>query len=134
VSQAVAHTKESSCKGSVIPFPHRRATKRGRRSGAKRAARLLVALAIAAGAAFLIVGFVENPAAGWMELGHRSAEYEVVEVTVRSGDTLWSLAREYGPAGMDIREAVDWIQRENGLTSPVLRPGQRILVPASLRR
>ncbi len=133
VSQTAVHTEKSSYKGNVISLPHRPPATLGRRGGA-RAVRWLAALVVAGAAMVLILGFVERPAAEWMGAGWRTVEFEVVEVTVRSGDTLWSLAREYGPEAMDIRETVDWIQRENGLSSPVLRPGQRILVPAGVQR
>lgn len=52
-------------------------------------------------------------------------------VVVRSGDTLWSLAKEHGPAGVDTRAVVDWIRRENGLESALLIPGERVVVPAT---
>lgn len=53
-----------------------------------------------------------------------------VEVTVSSGDSLWSLARRYGPENRDIRETVDRIRTINGLESRVsLRPGERLTIP-----
>lgn len=53
-----------------------------------------------------------------------------IEVTVASGDTLWSLARQYGPAKRDIRETVDRIRTINGLHDRAsLRPGERLTIP-----
>jgi len=46
---------------------------------------------------------------------------------VKSRDTLWTIAaRHY--AG-DTREAIWRLQRRNGLESPLLRPGQRLVLP-----
>lgn len=53
-----------------------------------------------------------------------------VEVTVASGDTLWSLARRYGPETRDIRETIDRIRMINGLHDRAsLRPGERLTIP-----
>jgi LysM repeat protein len=47
---------------------------------------------------------------------------------VRAGDTLWSIA-ERSYAG-DPREGVWRLRERNGLDAPLIRPGQRIVVPA----
>lgn len=53
-----------------------------------------------------------------------------VEVTVKRGDTLWSLARRHGPEHRDIRETIDRIRTINGLETRVsLRPGERLTIP-----
>lgn len=51
------------------------------------------------------------------------------EITVNSGDSLWSLAKEHAPRGMDIREYIDLILNENKLMSPIVYPGQVIQLP-----
>lgn len=38
-----------------------------------------------------------------------------VAVTVKTGDTAWSIAERYCPAGVDRREYLDWCAKENGL-------------------
>ena len=48
-------------------------------------------------------------------------------VTVRPYDTLWAIAASHY-AG-DPREAIDRIERANGLASPLIRPGQRLVLP-----
>ena len=49
---------------------------------------------------------------------------------VRAGDTLWDIAQaETG--GRDPRPLVDAIVAVNQLDDPTVRPGQRLLVPAS---
>lgn len=53
-------------------------------------------------------------------------------VTVRSGDTLWSIARAHGPAGWDTRKTVEAIRVLNGLDSQQLgslQPGDEVKVP-----
>lgn len=53
-----------------------------------------------------------------------------VPVTVRSGDSLWSLARRYGDPSAAIRDRVDRLARANRLpASAVLVPGQKVAVP-----
>lgn len=49
-------------------------------------------------------------------------------VTVRIGDTLWSIAEEYSGAG-DVRSFVYELKKHNNLKSANLSVGQQILVP-----
>ena len=51
------------------------------------------------------------------------------EVIVGPGDTLWRLAREYGPGGIDPRLAVYRLRQHNSLATAMLQPGQRIKLP-----
>lgn len=51
------------------------------------------------------------------------------EITVISGDSLWSLAREHAPRGMDIRDYVDLVICQNNLTGPIVFPGQVLQLP-----
>ncbi len=52
-----------------------------------------------------------------------------VQVTVRSGDTLWTLARRLAP-GRDTRDVVDQLRRLNHLSSASdLKAGQQLLLP-----
>lgn len=53
------------------------------------------------------------------------------EVVVRPGDTLWAIARQYGPANRDIREVIDWIRVHNQLGSRPIRPGEVLVVPTA---
>jgi hypothetical protein len=55
--------------------------------------------------------------------GTAPVEYETV--TVQPGDTLWSLAERRYP-NEDIRGRVVQIERENGLSDPVLHAGQTL--------
>jgi nucleoid-associated protein YgaU len=68
-----------------------------------------------------------------IEAGQRHQEYEMVEVVVRPGDTLWGLARQYAP-DMDPREAVYIIRTANGGIDPGrIQPGDVLLIPMEVR-
>jgi hypothetical protein len=49
---------------------------------------------------------------------------------VRCGDSLWTIAREHGDPGRDIREIVWRIGQANELDSGNLQPGDEIMIPA----
>ena len=65
----------------------------------------------------------------WLAARYDEGPVEVREVVVRSGDTLWSIARDHGPASADIRETVDRIRRINGMKDAMVYPGQVLKVP-----
>jgi LysM repeat protein len=50
-------------------------------------------------------------------------------ITVKAGDTLWSIASVRYP-GRDVRNEVWRIQQANHLRTPNLMPGQTLLVPS----
>ncbi len=51
-------------------------------------------------------------------------------VRVEYGDSLWTIAREYGDPNRDVREVVAEIRRTNGADPGNLRPGSTIVIPA----
>lgn len=55
--------------------------------------------------------------------------YGVKAVTVESGDTLWSIAKEHKPDGIDIGEYVYEISKSNGIGNSPICVGQTIYVP-----
>ena len=57
---------------------------------------------------------------------------QYVQIKVQSGDTLWTLAREYGPSDMDVRNVIYEICRLNGITAADLQAGQYITIPTEL--
>ena len=52
-----------------------------------------------------------------------------LEVTVERGDTLWQIAKDYGPSGKDIRETIHNICKINGISAETLYAGAVIMVP-----
>ena len=48
---------------------------------------------------------------------------------VESGDTLWSIASLYAPAGSDIRATIHGIRTLSELESSLIHPGQKLLIP-----
>ena len=54
---------------------------------------------------------------------------DTYDYRVQSGDTLWEIAAEHGPQGVDRRRVVAAIQRINDLTASTLQAGQVIEIP-----
>ena len=50
-------------------------------------------------------------------------------VTVRPGDTLWSIAATHAAPTADVQEVVDRISDANHLQSGTLQPGQHLRIP-----
>jgi len=48
---------------------------------------------------------------------------------VQKGDTLWSIASEYGPNDMDIREYINEIEKANPISNSFLAEGQELKLP-----
>ena len=63
-----------------------------------------------------------------LSIGGPSGSKAPARVVVQSGDTLWALAKEYGPANEDVREVVYDIRQTNHLDGSLIRPGQVLLI------
>lgn len=50
-------------------------------------------------------------------------------VTIKEGDTLWSIVKEYNDKEMDPRKMISEIKKINNLKDVVLKPGQTIKIP-----
>jgi LysM repeat protein len=62
--------------------------------------------------------------------GNASGEItDTYDYRVKSGDTLWEIAADHGPEGVDRRKVVAAIERINGLSSSILQAGQVIEIP-----
>ncbi|HET9051720.1 MAG TPA: LysM peptidoglycan-binding domain-containing protein [Candidatus Dormibacteraeota bacterium] len=85
-----------------------------------RERRLALALVVAVALVILLGGLVRAGTSG-VGSGH---------VTVAAGDTLWSIASDHATDG-DIGAEVDAIMRSNGLSSPVIVPGEVLVIPAT---
>lgn len=51
------------------------------------------------------------------------------EIIIQSGDTLWNLAKEFGPDHKDVREVVYEICKLNDIAADSIYPGQTIRIP-----
>ena len=64
------------------------------------------------------------------EKGEGPSEYAAIEVSVKKGDTLWTLAKRHGNKGQDIRVTVAEIRRINQIgKKEFIYPGQSLLIP-----
>jgi LysM repeat protein len=50
-------------------------------------------------------------------------------ITVKSGDTLWTLAERYTPSGGNVQDMIDQIAGMNHLSSATIVPGERLAIP-----
>ncbi len=57
------------------------------------------------------------------------SEQQYIEIEIESGDTLWTIADQYMPDDMDIREAVYIICDTNDIDASQLYVGQTINIP-----
>lgn len=60
---------------------------------------------------------------------YAAAPERFATVTVRAGDTLWSLAERRTPNGGDVEQTVDTIVAVNHLDGVAIVPGERIKIP-----
>jgi LysM repeat protein len=60
---------------------------------------------------------------------YAAAPEQLTTVTVRSGDSLWSLASAHTAQGGNVQETVDRIASVNHLQGSVIIPGQRLEIP-----
>lgn len=59
--------------------------------------------------------------------------YEVCEVTVCEGDSIWSIADAYTDESEDIRKVIHNIRELNGLEDAVVYPGDTLLIPLEVK-
>lgn len=59
--------------------------------------------------------------------GSKPAEYNII--TIKEGDTLWSIVNLYNKKNMDPRKMISDIKRLNNLDDVILQPGQKIKIP-----
>ncbi|WP_127130830.1 LysM peptidoglycan-binding domain-containing protein [Georgenia sp. SYP-B2076] len=86
---------------------------------------------VVAGVVLLAATAVSVGLGAWAGTAARhSAAADTAAVTVAEGDTLWAVASAAALPGDDVREVVGRIAELNGLSSPQLRAGQQLIVPA----
>ena len=76
----------------------------------------------------LLICTVFNTALGFNDALALS-EQQYIEIQVESGDTLWTIADEYMPDDMDLRDAVYMICDANDMNANELYAGQTLNVP-----
>lgn len=91
----------------------------------KRRKRLTLMPVIALGILSLMVALPALSSTRLYAAGTRS--YSVV--TVRPGDSLWSIASAHTSSSGDVQETIDRISAANHLQSATLQPGERLRVP-----
>ena len=52
-----------------------------------------------------------------------------LQIVVSSGDTLWAIAKEHKPVGMDVRNYIEMIKEMNGKRSSSIQSGEVIKLP-----
>ncbi len=87
-----------------------------------------VALGLLVSALSLLGGELVGRMTGTPGIPAVGASVEPVVHVVQPGDTLWSIARDVAPVGVDLRTTVDRLVATNG--GSVLQVGQRIVLPA----
>ncbi|MBN9151562.1 MAG: LysM peptidoglycan-binding domain-containing protein [Cryobacterium sp.] len=104
------------------PLPRLRLTRRGRAVVTVLVTALIIGLA-------LMLSLVGGMATANTEPGTGAFEY----VTVEAGQSLWQVAESVAP-GADPRDVISDIVRLNQLQSSVVRPGDRLAIPAAYAR
>lgn len=79
----------------------------------------------------LLIAFIAAPAFSRITASEKASR-SYIAVTVKEGDTLWDLAKEYGPEGADIRRTVYEICKLNNLQSCCIYAGQTITIAGDL--
>ena len=92
-----------------------------------RRGRVVVAVAVALLLAALSLVIAASAQATNHSLPSRGAQ-DLIQVTVRPGQSLWSVAENADP-GADTRTVIQQIVELNGLTGDVVTAGQRLWVP-----
>ncbi|MPZ92120.1 MAG: LysM peptidoglycan-binding domain-containing protein [Actinobacteria bacterium] len=109
--------------GRVLRFPAERAAARLRRQrlieGRRRLAILVAALAV-------VVGVILGGGSGGTAVASKPGAPRAV--VLRPGDTLWSIATEFAPDGVDPRSYVHALEQLNGLEGAP-RAGMQLTLP-----
>lgn len=97
--------------------------KNSRRAGARRRRKqkILVLLVLTV---CILLG-----ASALLNTGGAADVPQYIEVMVQPGDTLWKIARNHLPAGMDVRKFIFLIEKANGISNSMIYPGDILLLP-----
>jgi hypothetical protein len=120
---AVRREELEQTPGRVIRFPAERAAARLRRQrlieGRGRLALLIAALTV-------VVGVIIGPLTGGTAVASKPGAPRTV--VLQAGDSLWSVATEYAPDGVDPRAYVHALEELNGLEGAA-RAGMQLTLP-----
>jgi hypothetical protein len=86
---------------------------------------------VLAGLAALVIGGISMVAAGAAQASSHpgpAGRAGIVQVTVRPGDSLWTIAERNDPDA-DTRVVIGEIQQFNSISGSVVMPGQALWVP-----
>jgi LysM domain. len=61
--------------------------------------------------------------------GHSYTQEKYKTVSVKEGDTLWTIVKDNCENYKDIRKAIYYIEKANGMASANITPGQDIKIP-----
>lgn len=86
---------------------------------------VMVMAALLALSILTVYGAVRGGNAGYVK--EMCTEYTVVEVA--AGDSVWSLAQNFGERNYDLRKFVDTICYVNNIDNYIIYPGQELLIP-----
>lgn len=79
----------------------------------------------------LLVAFGMSSVLGFSSVAGSDVQ-KYVNVQVHDGDTLWTLAKQYGPKNVDCRKVIYEIQQINNVSANTLQAGQYINIPLTL--
>lgn len=96
-----------------------------------RARRLLAAAVLIVLGATLLAGAWAATGGRAAARAERIAATETSVITVRTGDSLWSIAAAHGIEGLSTQETSDAIRELNDLDSALLTPGMELAVPVA---
>lgn len=98
----------------------------------RRHRRLRVLPCLVLAACLLLLGMGINFLISTNAAASNSGTIPMARVVVSRGDNLWDLVKEYNPGYKgDIREAIDQVQRINGIQGANIQPGDVLMIPVS---
>ena len=94
---------------------------------------LLAVIGITSGMMLHVHAMEQNIVVNYNGSSEKAAEAEPIDrsqlLSVSPGDTLWTIAKNYGPDDVSVKKYVQLIIEENQLTSANLQVGQVLKLP-----
>ena len=79
---------------------------------------------------YIIILFVLGLLSATYLLINMSNQPSYQTITVKDGDTLWTIAKQYNEEySMTVEEFIAWVGEENELTSFSIKPGDSLVLP-----